>query len=158
MNEIRMQARVIGPSAQGHLKVAIQGAGHDTRDMDVPIERIPSQLRIPNCGFVAVVQLGEFKRVESAGEHWLEVQRQIRAVLNRDWDPIGVADSVVDEYDGYIAGLYAMLKQGASNESIARHLLVLESQMGMTANRNELLRNIADRLRALRLPLIPDAR
>ena len=34
---------------------------------------------------------------------WLTIQDQIRAVLNSDWDPIGVADIVDDEYDMYIA-------------------------------------------------------
>lgn len=158
MNEVRMQARVIGPGARGQLKVAVHGPGGATKDIDVPIERIPSELRMPNCEFVAVVHLGEFSRVESAGKAWLEVQRQIRAVLNEDWDPIGVADSVDDEYDGYIAGLYSMLKQGDSSDSIASHLATLESRMGMTVNRIGHLRDIAEKLRALRLPTIADAR
>jgi hypothetical protein len=158
MDEIRMQARVIGPGAHGSLKIRVEGAGDTSRDLDVPIERIPSQLRMPNSEFVAVVHLGEFRRVEPEGKAWLEVQRQIRAVLNEDWDPIGVADSVADEYDGYIAGLYSMLKQGASSDSIVRHLLTLESQMGMTVNRTAHLHEIAENLRALGLPTIVNAR
>jgi hypothetical protein len=75
-------------------------------------------------------------------------------VLNEDWDPIGVADSVADEYDSYIAGLYSMLKQDESSESIASHLSTLESEMGMTVNRIGHLRDIAEKLRALRLPTI----
>jgi len=152
-----MQARVIGPGAHGHLKVAVQGPSDSTQDLDVLIERIPSEFRMPNCGFVAVVHWGEFIRVEPAGKAWLEVQRQIRAVLNEHWDPIGVADSVADEYDIYIAGLYSMLKQGDSTDSIASHLSTLESRMGVTVNRIGHLRDIAEKLRALRLPAIVDA-
>ena len=59
----------------------------------------------------------KFKRVEPAGAVWLDIQRQIGAVRNEHWDPIGVADSVADEYDIYIAGLYAMLKQGESSDT-----------------------------------------
>jgi hypothetical protein len=79
-------------------------------------------------------------------------------VLYEDWDPIGVADSVADEYDIYIAGLYGMLKQGESSDNIASHLSTLESQMGMTVNRIGHLRDIAEKLRALHLPAIADAR
>jgi hypothetical protein len=158
MNEVRMRARVIGPTGKGLLRVTVHGPGETATDLDVPIEQIPSECRMPNSEFVAVMRYGEFRRVESAGRAWLEIQRQIRAVLNDEWDPIGVADSVSDEYDGYIAGLHSMLMQGESSDSIASHLTTLESQMGITVNRIEHLRGIAEKLRALRLPTIVDAR
>jgi hypothetical protein len=68
MNEVRMQARVIGPGAHGHLTVAVQGPGDTTKDLDVPIERIPLEFRMPNCEFVAVVHFGEFRRFEPAAK------------------------------------------------------------------------------------------
>ena len=77
-----MRARVIGPSANGCLRVTVQGPDDRSTEVDVPVERILSGLRMPNCEFVAVMRYGEFKRVESNGEAWLEVQRQIRAVAH----------------------------------------------------------------------------
>lgn len=37
-----------------------------------------------------------------------EIQRQIREILMRDWDPIGVhgIPEAADEYDMYIGGIY----------------------------------------------------
>ena len=158
MNEVRMRARVIGPTGKGLLRVTVCGPDDTGKDLDVPIEQIPSQCRMPNSEFVAVMRYGDFRGVDSAGKVWLEIQRQIRAVLNEDWDPIGVADSVADEYDGYIAGLHSMLMQGDSSARIATHLATLESQMGVTVNRIGQLRGVGEKLRALRLPTIVDAR
>src|SRR5258708_22472509 len=63
-----------------------------------------------------------------------EIQSQIREILLRDWDPIGVRDEAraQDEYDSYIGGVYRLLASGASPSSVAEHLAQLEAeQMGL---------------------------
>jgi hypothetical protein len=49
---------------------------------------------------------------------------RLREVLNRDWDPIGVAGdgSVEDEYDGYMGKIAAMLRDNASDEELLAYL------------------------------------
>jgi hypothetical protein len=99
------------------------------REQDVPAERVPPSLRIPNALFVAVVDRGQFQRVEPAGREWLEIQDRIRAVLNEDWDPIGVAGDVDDdEYDSYIAPIYHLLREGATPAGLADYLLQIETE------------------------------
>jgi hypothetical protein len=45
---------------------------------------------------------------------------KIRDVLNREWDPIGVAGDggVEDEYDGYMGKIAAMIRENASDEEM----------------------------------------
>lgn len=52
---------------------------------------------------------------------------QIRTVLLRDWDPIGVQDveEAQDEYDPYIPKICLMLLDGADEAAIAAHLRAL---------------------------------
>jgi len=83
---------------------------------------------MPNSRFVAVCENGQFVGIESRGVAWLEVQESVRAILNSAWDPIGVADSVSDEYDGYIADIYSLLRQGASPDELAAYLGTVESE------------------------------
>lgn len=60
----------------------------------------------------------------------------VRSVLN-DWDPIGVADSVSDEYDSYIAGFATLLLETRTQHEIAKHLYKLETvSMGMRGDRD----------------------
>jgi len=64
-----------------------------------------------------------------------EVRLQIRAILMTEWDPIGVSDvpHAADEYDSYIGGVYELLEQGESEESISAYLREIETErMGMT--------------------------
>jgi len=64
-----------------------------------------------------------------------EIESAIRGVLMAKWDPIGVSDEpqAADEYDGYIWGIYGLLKRGANDEEIAEHLLKIETErMGLT--------------------------
>ena len=108
---------------------------------------------MPNSEFVAVVNGRELVRVETAGRVWLTIQDQIRAVLNRDWDPIGVADIVEDEYDGYIGRIYSLLATDAGEQTIADHLLWIElEQMGLAATPMHQLFQVAANLRSLQLP------
>ena len=63
-----------------------------------------------------------------------EIHRQMRVVLARDWDPIGVGDApgAFDEYFGYVRGAYDVAVQTRSAEAIARHLIEIEChRMGL---------------------------
>ena len=152
MGERRLEATVIGPSAGGLLKVSI-GRGRGQFVADVQADRLPDSLRVPNSQFVAVVEGRELVRVESAGKIWLEIQDQIRSVLNDSWDPIGVADEVPDEYDGYIGGLYGLLQRENADDTIVEHLRRIETEwMGLQEPSRTRLREVVARLRQLRLP------
>ncbi len=63
-------------------------------------------------------------------------RQEIRRILWEFWDPIGVRElgGPDDEYDGYVDGVYSLLTNGASDESIAEHLLRMETErMGLSA-------------------------
>jgi hypothetical protein len=148
MGETRVEAVVIGPGAPGHLRVRL---GQIPRD--VPIERIPPALRTPNSEFVAVVEVGEFLRVETAGHAWLVIQERVRSVLNADWDPIGVAEVVDDEYDSYIGLIYSMIRRNASADELAAQLLQIETEsIGLSGLPEQRRIEVARRLLALDLP------
>ena len=86
---------------------------------------------------------------------WDEIQTRMRPVLMEDWDPIGVSDvpEAADEYDGYIGGLYALLRDGASDERIAQHLSEIETKtMGLDPIGRNGYRPLIARLRSLDLP------
>lgn len=96
---------------------------------------------------------GEFVRVESSGRAWIEIQNKIRDVLNQNWDPIGVADAVDDEYDSYIGGIYSLLQRNASVDDLAAHLQRIEREWMDIPDSSVARRlQIAQRLRALNLP------
>jgi hypothetical protein len=155
VSERRLHAVVVGPGAPGWLKVTF-GRGSGEYVKDVPMERIPASLRLPNSGFVAVVADGDFVRVETAGREWIEIQDQIRSVLNAAWDPIGIANMVDDEYDGYISDIYSLLRSGASEEMVAKHLGSIEGkQMGLRGSSMDKLLAVAGRLCRLQLPAPP---
>jgi hypothetical protein len=152
VSERRLEAVIVGPGAPGWLKVMF-GRGRNRYVIDVPVERIPSSLRLPNSRFVAVVAGRDFVRVETAGRAWLEIQAQIRSILNTVWDPIGVAQTVDDEYDDYIAGIYWLLQSGASEEMLAKHLRSIEvKQMELRGSSMDKLLAVAAGLRKLQLP------
>jgi hypothetical protein len=110
--ERRLEAVVLGPGRPGELKVTV-GRGQQQFVADVPVELLHPSLRLPNSEFVAVVNGRDLVGVERAGRVWLTIQNQIRGVLNSDWDPIGVADIVDDEYDMYIGQIYSLLAKKA---------------------------------------------
>ena len=88
--------------------------------------------------------------METDGEAWLEIQDRIRDVLNHQWDPIGVAHIVEDEYDGYIGEIYALLKIGSSAVELVEHLRSIEAnQMELRVSPMEKLRAVADSCGAL---------
>ena len=121
--------------------------------IDLPIEMVPVSLRLPNSAFVGLLDGRELVRIEAAGESWLQIQDQVREVLNREWDPIGVAEVVDDEYDDYIEELYRLVKGEAPEEEIMDRLRSIEvERMELRASAAETLRVVAVRLRSLRLP------
>ena len=58
----------------------------------------------------------------------LRIKTEIRSVLMREWDPIGVKDEpmAADEYDSYIGGIYELLKNRAAAKTISDHLREIE--------------------------------
>lgn len=61
----------------------------------------------------------------------VEIEGNLRYLLN-EWDPIGVADLVSDEYDCLIAPLWSKLSTGASRAEISEFLWnELEGHFGL---------------------------
>jgi len=143
---------VLGPGGPGQVKVALSRGQHQFV-ADVPVELLQPSVRIPNSEFVAVVKGRELVRNEPAGRVWLVIQDQLRAVLNSDWDPIGVADIVDDEYDMYIGHIHSLLATDAAEQAIADHFLWIElERMGLTGTLMDELLGVAANLRNLQLP------
>ncbi len=66
-----------------------------------------------------------------------ELYRRIDEVLHYVWDPIGVSDcpSARDEYDSYYPVAFSLLKSGADETAIAKHLTnIAVAIMGLRAN------------------------
>ena len=94
-------------------------------------------------------------RVEPTGRAWLSIQNQMRDILNRDWDPIGVADIVANEYDMYIGQIHSLLAKCASENEIAEYLLWVEvERMGLTGTLISQRLLVAKNLRELQLPFL----
>jgi hypothetical protein len=84
------------------------------------------------------------------------IQESLRAVLLRDWDPIGIQDEpgAQDEYDSYVGGVYRLLASGASEEQIVEHLWQIETvTMGLSTPDRTKLHPVARRLRSLDVKL-----
>jgi len=151
---IRLEAFVIGPGRRGNLRVSL-GRPLLKWVVDVPADQLPADLRRPNSEFIAAFERGQVLGVAAAGPAWLDAQDKIRTILNRDWDPIGVANVVADEYDSYINDLYWMLRDGSTEEAIAKHLLSIETgAMGYAGRPLPELQRIASYLKELSLPAI----
>ena len=76
----------------------------------------------------------------------------IRAILLKQWDPIGVADipEAQDEYDSYVGEIYVMLIRNEARHAIVDHLWRVETEhMCLVGNRRH-IETIADRLLRLR--------
>lgn len=90
-----------------------------------------------------------------------QIQEDIRDVLLREWDPIGIVDvpEAQDEYDSYVGGVYRLLASGASQDQLVEHLRQIEiAQMGLSvpdvahhAGWSVKLRAVVSRLQALKL-------
>lgn len=150
--ERRLEAVVLGPGQPGQLRVTF-GCGQQQFVADVSADLLHPSLRLPNSTFVAVVKGRDLVRVEPAGRVWLTIQNQIRNVLNSDWDPIGVADTVDDEYDMYIGQIHSLLAKDSSELDIAEYLLSVElERMGLTGSPISQRRQVARNLKSLNLP------
>jgi hypothetical protein len=60
--------------------------------------------------------------------------RELRELLLREWDPIGIAriaDAQLDEYEHYAGQLARRLRAGASEEEVAAVLEGFRSDMGL---------------------------
>ncbi|HKW62535.1 MAG TPA: hypothetical protein VJN89_08330 [Candidatus Acidoferrum sp.] len=154
--ERRLEAVVVGPGKPGHLQVAL-GRGQNRFVTEVVATLLQPSLRMPNSEFVAIVKGRDVVRAEPAGRVWLTIQDQIRTVLNRHWDPIGVADIADDEYDMYIGHIYSLLAADAADQRVADYLLWVEiERMGMTGTPMDQLLSVAVILRGLPLPRLDD--
>ena len=152
--ERRLEAEVIGPGTPGKLRVRL-GLGESQFSAEVPAELLLPSLRVPNSQFVAVVRGRNFVRIEPAGRLWLTIQNQIRSVLNRDWDPIGVAEMVDDEYDMYIGHIYSLLSKNSGEQAITDYLSWVEvDRMGLSSSPKDRLLQVAASLRTLQLPQV----
>ena len=91
--------------------------------------------------------------IESKGRS-REIRRQIREILMREWDPIGVKDvpQAQDEYDMYIGEIYELLSRRASEKELSDHLLRIEYvRMGMDKHPPELVLSAVRALRSISL-------
>jgi hypothetical protein len=78
--------------------------------------------------------------------------KAIRAVLLREWDPIGVAEEpdAQDEYDSYIHEIHGMLIRHEPRHRLVDHLWWVETEhMGLCGNRSR-TEAVVDRLMQLR--------
>lgn len=81
-----------------------------------------------------------------------ELENKIRALLMREWDPIGIRDEPAarDEYDSYVPPLARMVMAKKSPAELAGYLLNVETQrMGLTGNADR-VRSVAIQLAELR--------
>jgi hypothetical protein len=84
---------------------------------------------------------------------WIE----IRDVLMKHWDPIGVADEpfAADEYDGYIPQVKALMRAHEAVDPLMDYLHEVEvKRMGLKTHR-EVTRTAAEHLLTLRTKLSP---
>ena len=81
---------------------------------------------------------------------WLERgDRELRELLLKEWDPIGIAklsDEGLDEYEHYAGVIARRLRAGASEEEIATVLEGFRSDMGLEPS-GELPLDVARRIR-----------
>jgi hypothetical protein len=66
-----------------------------------------------------------------------DVYKQIDEILWNDWDPIGVNEyeEARDEYQSYLPLVFNLKKNNAGKETIAQHLLKIETEsMGLFGN------------------------
>jgi hypothetical protein len=64
-----------------------------------------------------------------------DIRSQIRGVLLRDWDPIGIdrTPDAADEYDSYIPDIAYLVSSKASVEKIQKYLFdVVSVRMGLS--------------------------
>lgn len=83
------------------------------------------------------------------------IKQEIERVLWEVWDPIGVNQfsDARDEYSSYVNEVFELLTSGASDESIAEHLLRIATQrMGLASPTLAHMRLTLAALRTITLP------
>ena len=83
------------------------------------------------------------------------VKQEIDRVLWEVWDPIGVNKfpDARDEYGMYVNGVFELLTSGASDQSIAEHLLgIVTQRMELAGPTVAQMRRTVAALRAITLP------
>lgn len=81
-----------------------------------------------------------------------DLLKEVRDILFRDWDPIGVNDQPLcqNEYDSYAPGICRLLRAGADEDKLANQLGRLQKiSMGLSATNPERDRKVASRLLSL---------
>jgi hypothetical protein len=74
---------------------------------------------------------------KEASRRW---RKQLRDLLNTEWDPIG-CNCPEDEYDGYGGKVAAMVRSGASDQELFDYLNGAETEnMGLRGDRERLSR------------------
>ena len=71
---------------------------------------------------------------------------EVRKILMSDWDPIGVEGVIEaeDEYDTYIDQILSLSSQGATEQDVANHLMmVTKDLMGLEPNDERILKAAA---------------
>jgi hypothetical protein len=112
---------------------------------------IPSDLRMPNSAFLAVMNGASFVGVENFDQNLIDKHDRIRTILNTEWDPIGVGHAVDDEYDSYISEILDLLENGTSAARLADHLRLIEVvRMSVAESPHHKLLAVAEALRAVR--------
>jgi hypothetical protein len=79
------------------------------------------------------------------------LKQTVRAILLKDWDPIGVAGvpQAADEYDRYVGHLAQMVVAGSSISDLSEHLVRIEvDDMGLRGNHDP-ARSVAAKLKSI---------
>ncbi len=85
-----------------------------------------------------------------------KIRAEIRHVLLRTWDPIGIQDepNAQDGYDGYIGKVYDLLVNDASGSALLDYLFwAVYEQMGLDATREDMLPTLAELRRIMLSPV-----
>lgn len=75
------------------------------------------------------------------------ISKEVRNILLRDWDPIGVGDNpnLVNEYDSYLMEIVELIKSGCDFTQLHEHLLSIEKELGIRlpdAQRSKAVENL----------------
>ena len=90
----------------------------------------------------------------------LRLYEGIDEILWTDWDPIGISgpDWPRDEYHGYLPQVFKLAFDGAAPSKIAKYLdEVVTERMGLSSSVDHDLK-VAEKIRSLKLILIPEDR
>jgi hypothetical protein len=161
MYEHWYRVRVVGPVKGGGLEVVDNRRPTRPRQYFITAATVPEEFRIQGAEFIVRTTpvTGPHSvyhvRFDPDGESWFMIRDRIRLVLNRSWDPMGCNGCIDDEYDGYVADLYAMLIHHRNAEDIADYLRMVETdKMSRAPSPVDRRLSAAHELMALDLPIV----